>query len=289
MPHVFPTTESAARGRSATSASRPGAGDGPPRSALVTGASSGIGAAVARRLAAENWRLVLNGRDETRLAAVTAQVSAQLSARVPGRAHGSAVAFPADLTAPGGGPSLADFVLDRVGPPALLVASAGIGWAGDFATMPREAIEEVVAADLLATLHLVRRMVPPMAEAGTGRIVLIGSVAGSLGVRGEAVYSAAKAGIGAFADALRYELKDAGVGVTHVIPGAVDTPFFDRRGVPYQRSRPRPVSCERVADAVWNAVRRGKDEVYVPGWLRLPTRMRGVAPAMYRRLAARFG
>jgi hypothetical protein len=69
----------------------------------------------------------------------------------------------------------------------------------------------------------------------------------------------------------------------------VDTPFFARRGVPYTRSVPRPVSAERVADVVWEALRRGRAEVYVPGWLGVAGRVRGAAPGVYRRLAARFG
>nr|WP_244189726.1 SDR family NAD(P)-dependent oxidoreductase [Streptomyces incarnatus] len=244
--------------------------------ALVTGASSGIGAVVARRLAAEGgWRLVLNGRDATRLE----QVAAPLDA----------LAVPADLTRPGADRLLTDLVLDHTGRLDLLVACAGLGWAGDFTGMPHARIDEIVGVDLLATLHLVRALLPHMVAAGSGRIVLIGSVAGSVGVRGEAVYSAAKAALAAFADALRYELRRTGVGVTHVIPGAVDTPFFERRGTPYTRGWPRPVPAERVADAVWAAVRHGKDEVYVPGWLRYPARVRGVAPGLYRWLAARFG
>ncbi|WP_324784474.1 SDR family NAD(P)-dependent oxidoreductase [Streptomyces sp. H51] len=244
--------------------------------ALITGASSGIGAAVTRRLAAEGgWRMVLNGRDAARLARVAAPASAAV--------------FPADLTRPHADRELAGFALDRLGRLDLLVACAGVGWAGDFTTMPPSAIEEVVAVDLLATLRIVRQVAPHMAAAGAGRIVLIGSVAGGFGVGGEAVYSAVKAGLGSFAEALRYELGRAGVGVSHVIPGVVDTPFFERRGVPYLRSSPRPVSPERVADAVWGAVRRGKDEVYVPAWFRLPARVRGACPGLYRRMAARFG
>ncbi len=248
---------------------------GGPRAALVTGASSGIGAAVARRLSAQGWRLVLNGRDEERLCRVA-------------RAAPAAV-FPADLTRPGAADRLTRFALDHAGRVDLLVAGAGIGWAGDFRTMPPSALEEVVETDLLATLRLVRQVLPHMVEAGSGRLVLIGSLAGTVGVRGEAVYSAAKAALGAFADALRYELRGSGVAVSLVVPGVVDTPFFERRGTPYRRGWPGPVPAERVADAVWSAVARGRDEVYVPGWLRVPARVRGAAPGLYRRLAAVFG
>ncbi len=254
-------------------------GDGPgalTRTALVTGASSGIGAAVARRLGTEgDWRMVLTGRDPIRLREV-AEDSA-------------ATAFAADLTLPGADRQLADFALATVGSVDLLVAGAGIGWAGEFRDMPPHSIGDVFEIDVLATLRLVRLLLPGMVEAGSGRVVLIGSLAGCVGVRDEAVYSAAKAALGTFAESLRYELRGTGVGVTHVVPGVVDTPFFDRRGEPYRRSRPRPVPAERVADAVRTAAVRGRDEVYVPGWLRLPCRVRGAAPGLYRRLAARFG
>ncbi|MDW4908957.1 SDR family NAD(P)-dependent oxidoreductase [Streptomyces sp. ADMS] len=245
------------------------------RTAVVTGASSGIGAAVARGLAQDGWRLVLNGRDTTRLDGVATDTFA--------------AAFPADLTAAGADRRLADFALDQVGRVDVLVAGAGIGWAGQFSDMPESAIDEVIHVDLLSTVRLVRHLLPHMVGAGSGRVVLIGSVAGALGVRGEAVYSAAKAALAVFADALRYELHGTGVGVTLVIPGVVETPFFDRRGTPYTRRRPKAVPPERVADAVRRAIRRGTHEVYVPGWLCLPARVHGMAPALYRRLAARFG
>ncbi len=268
VPRLTGTSRSVTRERRET---RPG----DLRVALVTGASSGIGAATARRFAAGGWQVLLNGRDRVRLEETAAGTSG--------------LVLPGDLTTADGPRLLAESALGAAGRIDLLVAGAGIGWAGPFATMPHTAIDRVLTVDLNATLHLVREVLPPMVAAGRGRVVLIGSVAGAVGVRDEAVYSAAKAGVAAFAEALRQELRGTGVGVTHIAPGPVDTPFFAQRGTPYQRTRPRPTSPGRVAGAVWDAVRRGRDDVYVPSWLTLPGRVRGVAPALYRRLLHRFG
>ncbi|MGW2640176.1 SDR family NAD(P)-dependent oxidoreductase [Streptomyces sp. NPDC001348] len=243
--------------------------------ALVTGASSGIGAAVARALAKDHWALLLSGRDRARLDSVAHETSG--------------VAIPCDLADADGARRLADQALRQVPGVDLLVAAAGCGWAGPFTSMPGGEVDRVLTVDLASVVHLARQLLPRMVARRRGRLVLIGSVAGCVGVREEAVYSAAKAGLGAFADALRYELHGTGVQVTHVVPGVVETPFFARRGVPYSRSHPRPISSERVAAAVVAAVRAERDEVFVPGWLRVPVAVRGLSPTLYRRLAARFG
>ncbi|MEU0570594.1 SDR family NAD(P)-dependent oxidoreductase [Nonomuraea sp. NPDC005983] len=234
---------------------------------LITGASSGIGAATARAMAASGASLLVTGRDRARLAAVAAEVGGQ--------------ALAADLV------TEAAALARRAGPVDVLVSNAGIGWAGPLTVMPGGTAEGLIAANLAAPIELTRLLLPAMIDRGRGHLVFVASIAGAVGVRDEAVYSATKAGLIAFAESLRYELD--GIGVSVVLPGVVDTAFFARRGTPYARRRPAPIPPERVARAIVSAVERGRPETYAPGWLRLPARLRGAAPGPFRALAGVFG
>ena len=238
--------------------------------ALITGASSGIGASVAEALASLGVRLVLNGTDATRLAEVTE------------RTGGTALV--ADLTVP--------VELERVCAAAtkvdLLVTSAGRGWAGPLTEMPAPLTAELAALNLVAPQRLAMAAVAGMSARGRGHLVFISSIA-TVGVRDEAVYAASKAGLRAFAASLRYELVTGPVGVTTVLPGAVRTPFFDRRGRRYERRFPRPVQPSTVAAAMLRAVERNRAEVFVPAWLSVPARLHGVLPGVFHHLARHFG
>lgn len=236
------------------------------RIALVTGASSGIGAAVAQRLAGDGARLVLTGRDPERLQQVADRTGAK--------------AVVADLAA--GVDTLLDALPAR---PALVVHCAGVGAAGPLEELPPALVDELIDLNLRAPVQLTRALLPGLREE-RGHLVFVASIA-ALGVAGEAVYSATKAGLRGFADAVRIEAPE--VGVTTVLPGAVDTPYFGRRGREYDRRFPRPIRADRVAEEIVRGIRRGSVEVVTPRWLTLGAKVHGAAPALFARASRRFG
>jgi len=245
--------------------------------ALVTGGSSGIGAATARALAAAGARPLIAGRDPARLQAVARETGG--------------LALAADLAAADGPAELAGAALDAARPGGidLLVNNAGIGWAGPVDEMTSEQAARLIAVDLTAPIQLTRLLVPAMVARGHGHIVFVSSIAGATGVRGEAVYSAAKAGLACFAESIGHELAGRGVGVSVIVPGVIDTPFFERRGRPYDRRRPAPLPPQRVARALVGAVQRDQRVVFVPRWMQFPAWLHGALPGTFRRLAGRFG
>jgi short-subunit dehydrogenase len=256
--------------------------------ALVTGGSSGIGAATARALAAAGARLLIAGRDASRLHAVASQTGGMAlpcdlaSATGPADLATAALRAAAGL-APAGAGTAGEAGID------ILVNNAGVGWAGPLGEITAAKAAELVAVNLTAPMELARLLVPGMAARHRGRVVFVSSIAGVTGVRGEAVYSATKAGLAAFAESLSYELSGQGVRACLIVPGVIDTPFFDRRGRPYDRRRPVPIPAERVARAVVSCLEHDRAVAYVPGWMRGPAWLHGAAPGVFRALAARFG
>jgi short-subunit dehydrogenase len=240
---------------------------------LVTGSSSGIGAASAVKLARSGARVIVHGTDAARVV--------ELAGRI------DAVPLTADLSQPAGADRLAEAALSVAGRVDVLVNNAGVGWAGRFADMSHADLSRLVAVNLVAPIRLTRALLPQMVSAGAGQLVFVTSIAGRVGVADEAVYAATKAGLDVFAESLRLELRGTGVGVGVLVPGAVRTAFFDRRGQPYDRRWPRLLPPQKVADALVQLIATGRAEWYVPRWLRLAVAVRGVLPGGYRRLAAR--
>jgi short-subunit dehydrogenase len=242
---------------------------------LVTGASAGIGHAAAARFAAKGAHVLVHGRDQDRTRDVAREVGG--------------TALIADLAARADRQRLATEAHDAFGRVDVLVNNAGFGYFGRVSTMDVDVIRRLIEIDLLASIELTHALLPAMVERKHGAICFVTSIAGRTGVAGEAVYSATKAGLDAFADSLRGETAGSGVNISVVIPGVVDTGFFETRGSPYTRRRPRPIPAGTVADAVVRAVERDRAEEWRPRWLRIAPTVRALAPGAFRRLAVRFG
>lgn len=212
---------------------------GPPRKVLVTGGSSGIGAATARAFAARGCRVAVTGRD---LAALK---------KVAGDTGGVSIA--GDLREPGRSRLIVDAAAQALDGLDVVVSNAGAGWYGQFAMMTGAEIDDLLDVNLRASAHVAHAALPHL-RPGAGHLVFVGSIAGLVGVPGEAWYSASKAGLATLADVLRVELRPRGIAVTLVTPGVVDTAYFERRNSPYVRHHPRPMSAQVVAAAIVDAV-----------------------------------
>ncbi|HEY1819766.1 MAG TPA: SDR family NAD(P)-dependent oxidoreductase [Trebonia sp.] len=236
---------------------------------LITGGSSGIGAATARAFAARGFLVAVTGRDKQALERVASETGG--------------VFIQGDLCEPGCPRRVVDEAAAALGGLDVVVSNAGIGWAGPFTAMTDEEIDTLLDVNLRATAHVARAALDYL-RPGVGRLVFVGSIAGLVGVTEEAWYSATKSGVGMLAEVLRTELRADRIGVTLVIPGVVDTPYFERRNVPYQRRHPRPLGVRIIATAIVDAVEQRTEMIVVPGWLAWPARLRGGFPTLYRKL-----
>ena len=238
--------------------------------AFITGASRGIGRAVALAAATKGTRVGLVARDEGDLQRVLAEAGGRGAYAVADVADRAALEV-----------ALAQLEAD-LGPPDIFVANAGIGAYGAFADLSAEEADRVVAVNVLGTVHALRLVVPGMIERRRGHIVTMGSIAGRIGSPFEAIYAASKfAGVG-LTEALVVELEPYGIGVSLVNPGPVATDFGEARGHPYDRTRPKAVPAEDVAKAVIAAVERNRHEQYVPGVLRPAVSIRHLLPPLFR-------
>ncbi|MGC8874559.1 MAG: SDR family NAD(P)-dependent oxidoreductase [Chloroflexia bacterium] len=230
--------------------------------ALVTGASSGIGAAVARRLARGGVRVALAARRRDRLDELASEIA---------RAGGKACAFPVDLTQEKGREQLVEEVAAVWGTIDILVNNAGLGWYGYGCEMPWSRAREMIEVNGAAAVHLSLLVLPQMKHGGWGHIVNIGSIAGDIPSQGVALYCATKSFLEAFTTALHRELRGTGVHVSLVKPGPVATEFFDCSScaglrMPAERFA---VSPARVAESVWHLLQHPRRAEYVPGWYRI--------------------
>lgn len=232
--------------------------------AIVTGASSGIGEATARKLSREGYKLGLIARRKDRLDQLADQIRAE---------GGAAVVFPTDLSDESEYSSMVERVMSVLGSVDVLVNNAGLGWYGYSDRMPWDTARQMIEVNMTSLTKLTLMFLLEMKERGKGHIINIGSIVGSIPSQGVALYSATKAFVDALSTSLYRELTGTNVKVSVVRAGAVATPFYDvaSRGL----SSPRipvewiAIKPEAVADRVWDLIRRPARIVYVPRILRV--------------------
>ena len=230
--------------------------------ALVTGASSGIGALTSKFLADQGLQVILAARREEKLREITSEITA---------AGEKAIYRVCDLSVDADRISLFNSLNLEGLLPDILVNNAGIGWYGYFHDMPWDVARELVALNIAATTHLTLLFLPHMMASGYGHIINIGSVAGKLPEQGIAVYASSKSYLDSFTTSLYRELAGTGVHISVLRAGPIKTEFFDaaRRlenggNIPAERLA---TSASAVSNAIWRLLKRPKKVIYVPAWL----------------------
>jgi short-subunit dehydrogenase len=246
------------------------------RVAVITGASSGIGEAIARALAARGFRCVLVARREERLRALAEELGGEHEL--------------CDVSDRDAVDRVAAAVRARHPRVSLLVNNAGIPGRSGFLDLEPERIEQIARTNYLGYVWCLRAFLPALEAAAPADVVNIVSVAGTVTFAPSGPYSASKHAALAFSRATAAELRPRGIRVHTVNPGFVETEGFPQRAVLASPLLRRAViGPDDVARHVLRALERGPGETFVPGWYRLFALAQAIAPGLVARAAARSG
>jgi uncharacterized protein len=245
---------------------------------MVTGPSSGVGGAPARRLDRDGWRLILVARRADRLESLTGELR-------------DARPLPLDLTE-ADAPERAREAAESEGELKLLVNNAGAGWSASFGDPDGgyENVRRTMEVNFDAVVRLTEALLPLLRRSAPSSIVNVSSTAGRIGRPGMGAYSASKFALAGWTESLEHEEREHGVHVGNVLPGFVATEGFPQEGMLRNPATRWIVSKpEKVADAIVAAGPGGKAERYVPRPYALVPALRGVFPRVSRRVGGRMG
>jgi NAD(P)-dependent dehydrogenase (short-subunit alcohol dehydrogenase family) len=244
--------------------------------AVVTGGSSGIGAAVARALTSRGWRCVLLARGRERLERVAAELEAEFEQ--------------CDVSDRDQVEQVARWIGDTHPAVHLLVNNAGVSERRGFLELPPERIEEVVRINYLGSVWCLRAFLPLLEAGGPSDVVNVVSVAGTIAYGSGGAYTAAKHAQLAFSRRVAVELAPRRIRVHTVNPGPVPTPSFPQdRLLRHPLARHWVATPDEIAEAIVRAVARGRPEIIRPRTLRLVSVAQSLAPATIARVMARWG
>ncbi len=253
---------------------------GPETTAIVTGASSGLGRALAQGLATRGVRVGLVARRR--------ELLKELAAGLPRSSAGDHLVLTADVTKQSQIERAVDRFDKRAGGIDLFFANAGVAHYGPFADVELGLTEEMVRVNVLGTVYSVSAALPRMLDRASGHLIVTSSGAGLRAFPWAAVYGGTKAFGRGFAEALRHELSGTGVSVTTVFPGeiATDLHAHQRERLPDWRRGDEAVSAREVTDRILAAIEADERNVHIPREVRL-LGFNGVAPRLTDRLLSR--
>jgi len=250
---------------------------------VISGSSSGIGEATARLLAAKGSHVILLARDADKLNAVAADIRSK---------QGRADAYVVDLGDAKALAATAARIIAEQGSPDILINNAGAGrWLPLLETSADEAAA-MMSLPYLAAFNLTRELLPCMLERGSGQVVNVTSVASRLAWPGAVAYTAARAAMEAFTNALRADVQGSGVSVMLANFGTVETPYWknnpgSRKHVPKTGPAKIVLTQDQVADAIVRGIERDQREVLLPSVFRLVFALNAFFPATVARFIAR--
>lgn len=250
---------------------------------FLTGGSSGVGAALAKRLVEDGAQVFLVARGESRLAGCAASLE-PLAATSGGAVH----FFPLDITNRADIAPVVSRARESMGGIDTLINSAGIVTAAPFVDTPEHAFDAVVATNYVGTVDVTRACMPDLLEAESALLVTLCSLAGVIGVYGYTAYSSTKYAIRGFMECLRQELIGSSVTVSVCYPGDIETPMLDEE----LRIRPPeaqavagavpPMSADDAAREILEGAARGRFEVFVGSGSKTADRLMRHAPGPSR-------
>ena len=245
---------------------------------IVTGASSGIGAAIARLFAAEGASLALASRAIGKLESLASALGPR------------AVALETDVTDPARVQEMTRRCVERFGRIDILVNNAGVGMYGGIVETPLARFQQLIATNWLGPVHAIQTVVPHMRQQGGGQIINVSSIVGKVVIPWMTAYGSTKFALNALSDGLRMELRQDRIQVISVCPGQIRTPFPDNafKNPDSQSFHPGGISPERVAKAVLRASLRGSREVVVPASSRGFWWVHSLFPGLLDWMMARF-
>jgi NADP-dependent 3-hydroxy acid dehydrogenase YdfG len=237
----------------------------PIRRAWITGAGSGIGLALARRLASEGWQVAVSARSENSLASVAAGAPGMHS-------------FPLDVTDRAAVTEAVDAIEAQLGPLDLVVLNAGTYQPVTARTFSVEAWRGMVETNMMGTVHCLSAVMPRMIERRAGHIAVVSSLTGYAGLPSASAYGATKAALINMCEALYPELEAESVRLSLINPGFVDTPLTRKNDFPM----PFLISSEDAARRILGGLNAGKFEIAFPFRMLLAMRLLSLLPHRFR-------